>query len=87
MSSTTRTPGEFIRRRLAWAEGFRWFDRVGVLELDGDRLARIELRAPVIVGSYSRVEVKIVSKRAGVIDSEGVQLRRLPARHAGGAGR
>jgi hypothetical protein len=68
--STPKTPGEFIQRRLAWTAEFRWFDKVGMLQLDEDRFARSELCAPVVVGSYSRVEVKIVSKRAGVIDSK-----------------
>ncbi len=65
----TPTKSDFCRS-FEWKRTtkIKWLDSSGMIELPGDRLARIELSGPS--GHYSQFIVSIISKTAGLIDSK-----------------
>ncbi|HZK27062.1 MAG TPA: hypothetical protein VFD00_05960 [Thermoclostridium sp.] len=48
----------------------KWFDRSGILKIDGDRRAEITLSTNGIAGAYGGYLVKIIHKRYGRVSSK-----------------
>ncbi len=46
----------------------RWFDVVGMIPIDGERRARLELVTHGTSDHYEGIEVRIVSKANGIVD-------------------
>jgi hypothetical protein len=55
---------------LGWSLPLQWFDRIGIVQLDPGRVARVELATLGTANHYPGFDVSIVHKQSGLVDSK-----------------
>lgn len=55
---------------LPWEEDITWLDLTGIIVMDEDRRAKVELSTRGVCGEYPGFLVTVLSKRTGTIDSK-----------------